>query len=58
MNKIVNSQSETAIIRAKDLTELTGCSERSAFRLLKDIKDEYKVKKVLYHHVKKYLSLS
>ena len=58
MNKVVNtSPSEMTIIRAKDLTVLTGYAERSAFRLLKKIKDEYHVKKVLYCHVKKYFSI-
>jgi hypothetical protein len=42
------------IIRAKDIMELQGCGENTAFRLLKDIKDEYYIKRVLFHHFKKY----
>jgi len=49
--------SETTIIRAKDLMLLVGCGKNTAFRLLKDIKDEYHLKRVTYYHVKKYLSL-
>ena len=56
MNKVVTSPSETTFIRAKDLARLTGCGEWTAFKLLKDIKNEYNVKRVLYSHVKKYLS--
>jgi hypothetical protein len=53
----IASPSETTIIRAKDLMLLIGCGENTAFKLLKDIKDEYHLKRVLYYHVKKYLSI-
>ena len=58
MNQVVTaSPSETTLIRAKDLMNITGCKERFAFELLSDIKKAYKVKWVFYHHVKRYLSL-
>jgi hypothetical protein len=56
-NQNITSPSETTIIRGKDLMQIVGCGENTAFRLLKDIKDEYHLKRVLYYHVKKYLSI-
>ena len=56
-NPNVTSPSDTSIIRAKDLRALTGCGEHFSYKLLKDIKNEYHLKRVLYYHVKKYLSI-
>jgi hypothetical protein len=50
--------SDLSIIKAKDLAELIGCSEKTAFKYLKDIKEEYHLKRVHYFHVKKYLAIA
>lgn len=55
-NELENKEpySDLNIIKAKDLAALTRCSENTAYKLLRDIKGEYRVKRVLYYHVKKY----
>jgi hypothetical protein len=53
-----NPFSDLSIIRAKDLSMLTSCGEKTAYKLLRDIKDEYHLKRVLYFHVKKYLAIA
>ena len=53
-NQNTEERGDLTIIRAKDIMELQGVGESTAFKYLKDIKDEYNLKKVLYCHVKKY----
>jgi len=52
-----NPPSETTIVRAKDLMELMRVGERTAFRRLKEIKEHYRLKTVLYCHVKKHFHI-
>ena len=59
MNKVVQPLlSETTIMKGKDLMRITGCGKNEAYRFINDIKEEYKIQKVMYHHVKKYFSLT
>ena len=52
------SPSETTVIRAKDLMNIFGYKPRTAYKYLKDIKEEYNIKQVLYQHVKRYYHLT
>lgn len=46
------------IIKAKDISKLTGCSIRTAQRYYNDIKKEYDLNKaVTYSHLCKYLQI-
>jgi len=53
-SKNTDTWSDFRIIRAKDIMELQGVGESTAFKYLKDIKNEYNIKRVLFHHYKKY----
>jgi len=53
----VASPSETMVIRAKDLVNIFGYTERTAFRYLRDIKSQYGLKTVLCLHVKMYFHI-
>ena len=53
-NQNTDTRGDFNIIRAKDIMELEGCGLSTAFKYLKDIKNEYDIKRVLFHHYKKY----
>jgi len=52
-----NPPTDISHIRAKDLMELMGFGERTAFRHLKKIKEHYHLETVLYCHVKKHFHI-
>lgn len=49
--------SEFQIIRVKDIQNLMNVSKRTAERYIKDIKETYKIRFVLYKHYKKYFQI-
>jgi len=58
MNTIVKTfPSDTRVITHKDLMNIFGYGERTAYKYLKDVKDHYNIKRVYYFHVKEYFEL-